>query len=426
MPIGGNAIDTWVALGIVGVLTLYLVLRLIIWSNMARSQRKRGTEQAGGTGASAQAPAGQGPGAQREEMDISWGQIGRRIASGLGVQRGELIAVRDNVGRLDVLLKILLEIELRGATPLVQHVPPAYMERFLQQVPPDILTEWDRHRAEWARQQDRVLVLTSAERDFDDVPRARLRIWQEAVARLTELEDQPPRPYLLVAIPSAARAAQLGMSEGELEAILLPALAASREELQDEIDRVLALASGGGQIVLHSGKGHTLRLQQGDRTWLSDDGYIDRDDMERGANASNLPAGSIYSTVIEDQTEGSLRLPRAAGASDVVFTFRQGRIERIEAASGEAALRDLFDRHSGEPRRVSHIGVGLNPYLHEPIGWTLVDEHVHGCVFVAFGENRYMGGKNASSLNVDFAVPGATFTVGERVVVSEGKVAGST
>jgi leucyl aminopeptidase (aminopeptidase T) len=216
------------------------------------------------------------------------------------------------------------------------------------------------------------------------------------------------------------------MSEGELEAILLPALAASREELQDEIDRVLALASGGGPIVLHSGKGHTLRLQQGDRTWLSDDGYIDRDDMERGANASNLPAGSIYSTVIEDQTEGSLRLPRAAGASDVVFTFRQGRIERIEAASGEAALRDLFDRHSGEPRRVSHIGVGLNPYLHEPIGWTLVDEHVHGCVFVAFGENRYMGGQNASSLNVDFALPGTTFTVGERVVVSEGKVAGST
>jgi len=423
---GGTAIDTWVALGIVGVLTLYLVLRLIIWSNMVRSQRKASKEATEGTGASAQAPSGQEPSARREEMDISWGQIGRRVVSGLGVQRGELIAVRDNVGRLDVLLEVLLEIELRGATPLVQHVPPAYIERFLQQVPPDILAEWDRHRAAWAKQQDRVLVLTSAERDFDDVPRARLRIWQEAVARLTELEDQPPRPYLLAAIPSAARATQLGMSEAELEAILLPAVAASREELQGEIDRVLALASGGGQIVLHSGKGHTLRLQQGDRTWLSDDGYIDRDDMERGANASNLPAGSICSTVIEDQTEGSLRLPRAAGASDVVFTFRQGRIERIEAASGEAALRDLFDRHSGEPRRVSHIGVGLNPYLHEPIGWTLVDEHVQGCVFVALGENRYMGGKNASSLNVDFALPGATLLVGERVVVSEGVVVGST
>jgi leucyl aminopeptidase (aminopeptidase T) len=71
---------------------------------------------------------------------------------------------------------------------------------------------------------------------------------------------------------------------------------------------------------------------------------------------------------------------------------------------------------------VSYIGIGLNPYLHEPIGWTLVDEHVHGYVFIAFGENRYMGGRNASSLNVDFALPGTTFMVGEQVVVSEGVV----
>jgi hypothetical protein len=52
----------------------------------------------------------------------------------------------------------------------------------------------------------------------------------------------------------------------------------------------------------------------------------------------------------------------------------------------------------------------------------LVDEHVHGHVFVAFGETRDMGGKNASSLNIDFALPGATLLVGDRVVVSKGVV----
>jgi leucyl aminopeptidase (aminopeptidase T) len=421
MPVTGTAIETWVALGIVGVLALYLILRLIIWSNAVRPRGREAGEAEAEMGAAPQASAGQAP-ALQGAAGISWGQIGRRIVSGLGVQRGELIAVRDNVGRLDVLLEILLEIELRGATPLVQHVPPDYMRRYLEQVPPDILAEWDRHRATWAQQQDRVLVLTSAESGFDDVPTARLHIWQEAVTRLTELEDQPPRPYLLAAIPTAARAAQLGMSEDELEAILLPALAASTVELQHEIERALNLARGGGSIVVHSGQGHTLRLQQGERPWLSDDGYIERADIERGANASNVPAGSIYTTVIEGETEGELWLPRAAGARDAVLTFRKGRVEGIEAASGAGELRALFDRHSGEPRRVSHIGIGLNPYLHEPIGWTLVDEHVHGYVFIAFGENRYMGGRNASSLNVDFALPGTTFMVGEQVVVSEGVV----
>ena len=418
----GNVIEPWVALVIVGVLVLYYVLRLIIWSNAMRVHRKEAVKDRRQAEALAQAPSGQDLTARREEMDISWGQIGRRIVGGLGVRRGELVAVRDNVGRLDVLLEILLEMELRGATPLVQHMPPDYMGRFLQQVPPDILAEWDHHRAAWAEQQDRVLVLTSADPGFDDLPQARVRVWQEAVDRLTALEEQRLCPYLLVAIPSAARAAQLGLSEEELEAILLPALAASAKDLQGEIDHALGLARGGGQIVLYSGEGHTLWLQQGDRAWLYDNGYVEQADRQRGADGSNLPGGSIYTTVIEEETEGSLWLPKAAGATDVVLAFRRGRAEQIEAASGAAALRKLFDRHSGEPRRVSHIGVGLNPTLREPIGWTLVDEHVHGHVFVAFGENRYMGGKNASSLNIDFALPGATLLVGDRVVVSKGVV----
>ena len=95
----------------------------------------------------------------------------------------------------------------------------------------------------------------------------------------------------------------------------------------------------------------------------------------------------------------------------------------IEAREGAAELGALFDRHSGESRHISHVGIGLNPALRRPIGWVLVDEHVHGALFVAFGENRYMGGENASSLNVDFCVPDATVCADDRTIVREGRVA---
>jgi leucyl aminopeptidase (aminopeptidase T) len=176
-------------------------------------------------------------------------------------------------------------------------------------------------------------------------------------------------------------------------------------------------------MALYSGAEHVLHLRRGDRPWLSDDGVIDALDRQRGAVASNLPAGSIYGTVLEGETEGRLWLPRAAGARDVVLTMRGGRIAQIEAAQGADALRALFDRHTGEPRRVSHVGLGLNPLLRGPeIGWTLVDEHIHGRTFIAFGENRYMGGQNASSLNVDFSLPGATIEVDGKTIVSQGAV----
>jgi leucyl aminopeptidase (aminopeptidase T) len=163
-------------------------------------------------------------------------------------------------------------------------------------------------------------------------------------------------------------------------------------------------------------------MAHGDRPWLTDDGLIDEADRARGAHVGNLPAGSVYTTVIEGATEGSLWLAQAGGATDVVLHFHDGRVDRIEAAAGAEGLRAMFDRHSGEPRRVSHIGLGLNPYLGAPIGWTLVDEQARGCLLICFGENRYLGGENTSSLNVDFALPGATLVVDGRAIVSEGKL----
>ena len=47
---------------------------------------------------------------------------------------------------------------------------------------------------------------------------------------------------------------------------------------------------------------------------------------------------------------------------------------------------------------------------------------ITGHLFIAFGENRYMGGENESSLNVDYTLPGATLLVDDRIIVANGKV----
>ncbi len=85
-------------------------------------------------------------------------------------------------------------------------------------------------------------------------------------------------------------------------------------------------------------------------------------------------------------------------------------------------LEKWFDSHSGEPRRVAHIGIGLNPALHRPIGWTLVDEHIMGGMFISMGENRYMGGQNESSLNVDYFIRSPTFLAGGNCIVRGGNI----
>jgi hypothetical protein len=51
-----------------------------------------------------------------------------------------------------------------------------------------------------------------------------------------------------------------------------------------------------------------------------------------------------------------------------------------------------------------------------------VDEHVAGCLFISLGENRYMGGQNETSLNVDYAIPATTLVADGRMIVAAGKL----
>lgn len=355
-------------------------------------------------------------------MDERWRRVADRLVQGLGVQPGELVEVRDGSGDLTLLLEVLLAVERAGATPQVLLLPAEYLQRLWSEVPREYLAHWDRHRAAGLRQADRVLRLLGVQPDPVRAPAEALEAWMGARHRLTVIEEERRLPFLLAVVPTPRGAEQLGLSPEQYQLILLPALEASAEVLQAEIERVLAAVRGGQRFSIHSGEGHVLHLEHGERPWLSDDGVIDAADRKRGAIVSNLPAGSIYTTVLEDRTHGSLWLPRTEEAEGVTLHFNGGRIERIEAERGAEGLAAMFDGHSGEPRRVSHFGIGLNPYLKQPVGDIIVDEHIHGCLFIALGENRYMGGQNESSLNVDYVHPAMTLEVDDRVIVSQGKV----
>lgn len=342
---------------------------------------------------------------------ISSQQLAQRIVHGIQAQPGEVIQIADRTGRVDWLYEIFLALEKVGATPILDIEPPTFTRWLLTEATIDEVQRFGRHRVTSMQRADRVINLSSGVLDLTGAKAELLAAWRGIAEEVTAIEESRRLPVLVVAIPTEAQAARLGLSLAALEAHILPALALSAEETQQHIQAALATAQGGQQLVIRSGADCVLTMQHGNRTWLTDDGVIDVMDRQRGAVVSNLPAGSIYTTVVESETTGTLYVPRFGAATEVLLHFAQGRIVHIDAATGAAELAAWLDSHSGEPRRISHIGLGLNPALHHPIGWTLVDEHIQGALFVALGENRYMGGENVSSLNYDLALVGATLVV---------------
>ena len=138
-------------------------------------------------------------------MDSRWSAVVGRIVQVLGIQPGDLVHVRDAAGRLDVLLEISLAIEMQGATPLIEFLPPEYRQRLWNQAPPEYLSHWDRHRSQWVNQADRRLTLAGAEPDWNVVSQEGFRAWQQAVHRLTVAEEACERGRSQPADAHAAR-----------------------------------------------------------------------------------------------------------------------------------------------------------------------------------------------------------------------------
>lgn len=357
-------------------------------------------------------------------MTVSWSTVAQRIADALALQPGMLVQVSDRCGRPEVVAEVLLALEARGVTSIVEYLPPDYLRRLLDSTDPAHLGAWDRHRAAFLERVARLLVLGGDRAALDAAPHEALAAWQQATGRLVQIEEERRIPLVLAAVPTETRAIRLGMRLAELESIVLPAIAVSSADLRREIDRLIARVASADHITIGNPDGTTLKVDITGRRWLTDTGEITAEALAAPIQpVINLPAGSVYTTVVEESASGRLLLAQAGPARNATLTFEAGRVTSIDAAEGSDALAALFDRHSGEPRRISHIGIGLNPRLHQTIDWELVDEHRHGSLFVAFGENRYLGGQNASSLNIDFVLPAASLFANDHLIVDSGQVA---
>jgi leucyl aminopeptidase (aminopeptidase T) len=352
-----------------------------------------------------------------------WSSVAQRVVTGLGIEAGELVLVRDAAGRPEVLTEFLLAIEQQGATPLPECVASDYLRRMLTTVPVSSLERWDQQRMRWVQQADRIISLQGNHLDPSTVPPAALASWGGAINRLTSIDEERKLPFFVVAVPTAERATSLGLSLAELEATLLPALAVESVELREAIDPVRNAISGGRTMIINTGSGCELQLTLGERPLLDDDGVIGPEDLARNAQVvMNLPGGVVYTTVIETEATGCLRLPGTGDGGPLTLRFAEGKVVEIEGGAEAESLNARFDRHSGDARRIGHVGIGLNPLLRRPLGWPLVDIQAHGQLLISFGENRYLGGQNASSLNTDFALLEASLSVDGRVIVDAGKV----
>jgi leucyl aminopeptidase (aminopeptidase T) len=343
----------------------------------------------------------------------SWHDVASCVADDLAIGPGQAITVRDRAGRPDALAALTDAICARGATVAVESMTNEELLEILAD--DERMSDWLEERRATAAHTHAVVVLTGLPLNECTDDRGLLALWDDARAVIDGTAEA-----LLAATPTAELATTLGVSLADLDSQVLPALVTPPSELA-RLARLYIEMLESEPLVLET-PGCSLELRRGTRPWLVDDGALSDEDRLARATILNLPAGVIYTTVLEEATYGSVRLHELAGVSDVVLTFAEGKVEGIDCLEGADLIHRMFAEHVGEPRRVAYLSIGINAALDRRLGWALVDEHQAGAVLLSLGDNLYLGGANGSSLNADALSVTPTLRAGGHTVVREGRL----
>ena len=245
----------------------------------------------------------------------------------------------------------------------------------------------------------------------------RLKAWNEAIGVLVNQQDSRHVRYCLIAHPDAVRQEDLLLSRREIYKTIESAINVDIHDIDKRVQSVKKIIENGSALDIRTCNGSRLECELGNRPVFETDGRL------HGNLVLNLPFGAISFTVPETTVQGSICFERWRNIRDLTITFVDGRISDISAATSPKSFVDFVGTHSGDSDRISHIGVGVNPCIQSPTGLVTVDECKAGMLFVALGENRYMGGENESTLNTDLACPNATVLIGSQCIVRDGRLA---
>ncbi|MCY3776297.1 MAG: hypothetical protein OXH11_09960 [Candidatus Aminicenantes bacterium] len=337
--------------------------------------------------------------------------------AGLEIQAGQFVEIRGDAAMWNCIEAVSLAVERAKAVPCLNVTSIAHEAERIRTLPIDWLRSPSPFLLDLATRADAAIVI---ERDWrpltESCPSQRLEAWNRAVGVLLRQQESGRVPNCMIAHPGAVPQDELLVPRGDIHRAMENSIDVDMIELDRRVRSVKQIIENGSVLDIRTPNGGRLECQLGGRPVFENDGRLS------DSFVLNLPFGAISFTVPETTVQGSICIERWRNVHDLTLTFVDGRISGISAANSPKSFTNFIATHSGHRDRISHVGIGVNPGIHSPTGNIGVDECKSGMLFFALGENRYLGGLNESTLNMDLTCPGATVFVGSRCIVRDGRL----
>lgn len=194
-------------------------------------------------------------------------------------------------------------------------------------------------------------------------------------------------------------------------------LAADWSKIHDLVRRTARSFRRARDVHLTSSAGTDLRFSVLGRDWVSEDTGL----CNRKGAFTTLPAGELFVAIVEGSADGRLVVDAYFGEEipePATALIEAGYAVRIVGAS---AAIDAMDHAGREGRALGRFGFGLNP-LARVRGPHLEAEKAVGSAHLGFGDNRGIGGKIHSSVNVECILSDVRVEIDGRAVIERGRL----
>jgi len=170
--------------------------------------------------------------------------------------------------------------------------------------------------------------------------------------------------------------------------------------------------------------GTNLTFELGQRPVHINDGIIDEEDMAKVSLNTQLPSGSLLTTIVETSGNGKVisdQPLQAAGLNilGLELQFKEGKLTSMTAKKNLEPLSKQLEKASGDKDKISSLVIGLNPKAE--YGY-LIDHIVEGAVQIGVGDNKYIGGKNSSPFETEVRISKATLEIDGKTVIRNGRL----
>ncbi|MEW6412137.1 MAG: aminopeptidase [Candidatus Zixiibacteriota bacterium] len=347
----------------------------------------------------------------------------------LKLKKGQLVKIQGEVVTLPLLKAMFAEAVRIGAHPFVRLLIPDNEEAFLKYageeqlryLSPIVRTEvnkMDAYIHVWGSENTRYLSAA------DSKKQARVAKYQRPLKdRIIKRMSQGQVKWVGTQFPTLADAQDAEMSLRDYEEFVYRAghLDAADpvkhwQKVHREQARLIKILNRVDRLHIEA-PDTDLKLRVKGRKWVN------------CAGTENFPDGEIFTSPIEDSTEGVIRFTYPAvyagrEVEDVRLEFKKGKVVRESAAKNLQFLTDMLNMDKGS-RILGEVAIGTNYEIKRFSRNTLFDEKIGGTCHTAVGHGfSESGSKNKSSLHWDMVCnlkKNSQITADGKVIYRNGK-----